>query len=401
MPTVPIVESARTWTTTPGWLTGLVVRFSEDGATLLATAPETFGEGPNAYIVPRSASSGALLDRASATVANRMEAGFGYGALLRDMDDDGHTDLAIRGGVLTPLVRSTGDVLAFMRGPLRGDLSTDDLDAAWDDFQYFRCMDAADVSGDGVRDLVACATDTPDWVGGIKVIEGPVAGSSSTYEMMAHGDVGYGSNGAVAQLDDDPELELMVQALTAGQVWLTDATPEAAASGSLGTLLAEGGDYDYLGTSLASGRVVQSDEPEVWVGAHGVDERSGRVQGFAIGDGLVGRELATITASGAHAFFGFTECIADIDLDGHDDLVVGAPGDPYFGEAQPGRVYLFAGPLPEGSHDADELAARVLAVSDGHDGFGYALDCRDGLLVVGAPFEPEGRAVHLFEGLSW
>jgi hypothetical protein len=72
-----------------------------------------------------------------------------------------------------------------------------------------------------------------------------------------------------------------------------------------------------------------------------------------------GAPTTTLIGDEAFAIFGYTLAAGDLDGDGQDDLVVGAPSSNE-GPPQSGAVYLFLGPLPRGEVDrldADSFVA--------------------------------------------
>ncbi len=400
--------STAVWTAPPGLGTGQVVRLQRGGATVAVSALDAFGAAPSVYVVPVSAASGSLDDVATATFTNHPTTQAGFDVVVADLDADGADDALVLGSLVTDLLSENTSVMGMLAGPLQGALSAEDLVGAWGGGttrSYARRLSVADVSGDGIDDLVVmiAAVDFSE-LNGIAVFEGPVTGlpidGPHDYEISTDAEVGYGANFLTAQLDDDPEHELIVQAATSQEVWLTDARRADADSGRIGVLLQEGWDFAYLGRSLGSGRVVQTDLPEVWLGANGYGERAGRVDAHVVGEGLVGTWVASIESHEPHGMFGTSMCLADLNHDGHQDLVVGAPGDPYFGEPRPGRIYVFGGPVAEGEHDANE-ASQILQMSEAADSFGYAMACQDGQLFVTAPDDPDGKHVYVFEGMRW
>lgn len=127
-----------------------------------------------------------------------------------------------------------------------------------------------------------------------------------------------------------------------------------------GFSIAKAGDYDGDG------------QPDLVVGSPGGGGANAPGTAYilasplAIGDGPLGADVALASATGAANGDRFGAAVAaggDIDGDGFDDVLVGAP-EARNGTARPGAAYLFRGPR-SGVLGAAEADATLMGVADG------------------------------------
>ncbi|MCK6530892.1 Ig-like domain-containing protein [Myxococcota bacterium] len=291
---------------------------------------------------------------------------------------------------------------------------------------------AGDLDGDGVSDVVvgAEAADTAgEGSGATYVVFGPVEGEVA---LGAAPSWYAGTSGAfagdalaVGDIDDDGTADLLVGAYAddgsgadAGSVaWAVPGGPDGAWT-ALGLALGAAAG-DFAGKDVALGDIDGDGVPEVVIGAHGADSGpaalAGRVHvvpalAFSAGPFLLGGDLEVLLLEGeaANDYAGVAVACGDLDGDGLDDVVVGAPHTGADGGA--GRTYVVRGGrtgwISLASADArlDGLAPgdrTGFDVSTGGDVDG------DGLvdLLVGAPYaDPHGSssgAAYLLAGSSW
>lgn len=132
--------------------------------------------------------------------------------------------------------------------------------------------------------------------------------------------------------------------------------------------------------------------PELCVSAPLDDDagtRAGRVGCFfgpIVGQVTLTDAERSWAAEAPNAFFGFSLAALDLEGDGDDELAIGTPHDPYFGALQPGKLYLV---------DLDAPTRLFVGTSGDLFGFTAAAgdldeDGRDDL-VVGAPLSDAAR----------
>ncbi len=130
-------------------------------------------------------------------------------------------------------------------------------------------------------------------------------------------------------------------------------------------------------------------------------ERDGEVHLACPGDGGVPRW--TLRGSDHRAFLGFDLAVGDVDGDGYQDAIVGAPRDPYDPDAGKGKIHIWLGPLDQAPTEATTITVEGETKAD-RFGFQVAYFPReeDVAIAVGADrtsyAETEGGSVYL---LPW
>lgn len=159
---------------------------------------------------------------------------------------------------------------------------------------------------------------------------------------------------------------------------------------------------DALGTSVATGDLNGDGIPDLAIGAptaNGGGTNTGKVYVFFGKAGLPGtvdlsRERADVEISGAdnEDRFGTSLVIADVNGDGKDDLISGAPFADVGDRTDAGKAYVFPGPLAHGAYPLDRLTPLVIMGAATNDRFGTSLAAgrlrtKNGPadLIVGAP----------------
>ena len=325
-------------------------------------------------------------------------------ATAGDLDGDGLGDLVV--GAYSDDDGGAGSGAAYVYlGTATGVDTSSEVkltasDAAAGDYFGWSVASAGDLDGDGHSEVVVGAFYSDQGgttSGSAYVYFGHASGIDTDSEVLVEASdtteyLYFGVTVASAgDLDADGRDDLVIGA------YGDDTVAEAAGAAyvfSLDKLVPpDGAEGDGFGLSVADAGDVDGDgHDDVVVGAHGVDidgtdEGSAYVYYGAPG-GIRAAEATTLVASDAadEASFGWSVAGAgDVDGDGLDDVIVGAPGT-----ADGGAAYLFLGSSSGADSDSEQQLVLEGAAADAAFGWSVAgvgdVD-GDGLddVLVGAP----------------
>jgi len=408
-----------------GWSVGAGDVTGDGIDDLLMGAPNLVANGARsggAYVVQGSVSG--TVDAGLAHARVYGSAAFdGLGSAVAggaDANGDGFDDLAIGG--------EEGGMAWVILGPVTGTMTAASADARWTGSSGGDAGERValhDVTGDGVADLlVGAPLDGPVSNGGaVYVVAGPVTSTgslrSSAVELYGSSSSAQAGTGlGVGDFNSDgigdvamgvPNLNGGLVALYFGPVTASgslsdwDSVVWGAASGDFGDDVSSAGDLDGDGVEdLVIG---------CWLcTSTGGGFRAGRAYVYAgpiSGNLGTGDALARIEGATAYDYLGAAVAGAgDVDGDGGDDLVVGAPLYDA-GMTNTGGAFLFYGPLTgsiaassadatfEGEGGGVSSAGNYIGHQAGHALTGGFDANGDGYsdLLVGAPYEDTAASV--------
>jgi hypothetical protein len=350
-----------------------------------------------------------------ARIKGDAEAYLGVGVATGDINGDGLDDL---------VGRDTLDATHVFLGPLEGELDAAD---AW-----LRIMDVgqgaletsglalADINGDGVAELhigAPYAGASPDR-GAVYVFESPHGAGridgpdDASRRLLGADDASPGFTLTTGDFDGDGIEDLVTSdpyadttTASGGLVWiLRDGSPEGDSTVSDVTDgLAGTRENGNAGTSLAAGDLDGDGHDDLVIGAPGSTTVAGG-QVFIFEGAPVGIRTATLARTTVAqpemgTEFGYYVTVADISGDGEVDLAIAEPSV----DDERGAVHLLYGPLNSGRIEASEIDATIRGTASGSY-YGFGLNAPGDLdgdgsadLVVAATVD----AVDLLFGGGW
>lgn len=360
--------------------------------------------------------------QATPEVPGTPEAGdrFGASVALTDLNGDGIAELlvGVPGEDLIDRGTDTGMVIAVggsTDGPGPGStvLTGPSPSAA-----YGKSVAAADLTGDGNKEIVIGGTD--------KVVARVAEGEDSMVTTVVAAPMGGRAPVlATGDFDSDGTADLALAYWTAGdpntqshvRLWKWDADQSAMANfwntDNAGVTALAAGDFDGDGhddLALGECREIADENIDDPCGPEELAKGGGiHVHYGSPADGWFGSRAQTLNQDTAGVpgvaedgdRFGAALAVADVNLDGRDDLIAGAPGEAIGSKAGAGATWLLYGGA-QGLVDADGAATSVAwnqatpgvpGMAEAGDTFGAAVASGDGNadgvpdVTVGSPGE--------------
>ncbi|MCR4312078.1 MAG: FG-GAP-like repeat-containing protein [Candidatus Uhrbacteria bacterium] len=265
-----------------------------------------------------------------------------------DINQDDRDDLFIgapgveRGGDTADGVRSPG-MAYLIPGPIRGGMALFDSTVSFhgitDGDGAGTSLAHGDFNHDGVMDVAIGGgmpmMESPDMAGFVAVASGPfaadVALSRSTLLSRDNAGDAFGYATSVADLTNDGYHDIAVGAPYGDEVVIYPGSPTGIGQSS--TSVISGGSGMHFGDALAAGDVNGDSVNDLLIGASEEADGSEASSGAAFlftgpFEGSLESEYATVVYPGDRQGdrTGESVSLADLDGDGYDDAIIGAPG---------------------------------------------------------------------------
>ncbi len=283
----------------------------------------------------------------------QADAYFGRSVAAGDVNGDGEADILVGAEYENVGINQWQGEAYLFSGADGSPLLTLDSANPTADGEFGTSVAIGDIDGDGRGEMVVGAPsenqDGEDYEGRAYIF---ASDGSLMARLGPPGSAWFGSALAVGDVNGDGEREIVIGApgetangnFLQGRVYVFSGRNY----GVLAAIDRPGaGPWAQFGKSLAVGDVNGDGIPDLAVGA--VEGRNasigqGRVYGFSGADGSLLFALDPPDPSD-YAAFGSSLAVSDINGDGKDDVVAGAPGENIGSNADQGRVYAFSNPL--------------------------------------------------------
>lgn len=383
----------------PWWIAIQPYAGAARGSVSPALRVEPIVGGPNG-LTPKSSPAWSMPDEQPGSL-------FGYPLVLGDVDGDDVTDLVTAAYYYTGVSSEEGRVFGYLGSQDVGIGGAADwfADGPIANGHYGTGLSLGDVNGDGVDDIVVGAADANDPSTGYADVHVGVPGSSPAVSgWSVQGPDGVSTNtgrfvSVAGDVDGDGFEDFVVASHGngpdgEGEVYVFRGTDGALPASPTWTVRGEVGG-DRFGWSLPDepGDVNGDGHPDLLVGAFRADgnltDEGAAYIFLSDGDGLVESAAWSVHSGVADAGLGHIVDWADVNGDGYDDVLVGAPEH----TNATGAVFVYlgaaGGPASEpswsffgsatGSYTGDGLAGVGDLNGDGYDD-----------VVVGSPGWDEG-----------
>ena len=209
---------------------------------------------------------------------------------------------------------------------------------------------AGDVNGDGFKDVLIGAYDYDSTaLGRVYVYEGSSSGVGTTASQTltgsdANGNLGYAVSGC-GDINGDGYDDVMAGAsgysTSTGKVYFYNGSSAGTSSVPTGSLTGAGTNYGFGRALSRAGDVNNDGYDDVVIGAPSYNSRAGRAYVYhGSSSGIAATASLTLTGSTTSVAVGASVSSAsDVNNDGYDDIIVGSPGY----NSGFGRAYVYHG----------------------------------------------------------
>jgi hypothetical protein len=321
-----------------------------DGYADLAVGATGYSSGTGKEYVYYGSAVGLSASPDWTAVGETVDSFFGIAASARDVNSDGFADLVI-GAPGYPFSNFTGKAYVY-HGSATGLSASPDWVTVGENLSGYgtSVASAGDVNGDGYADLVVGADAYSDGLGKAYVYHGSATGLSASPDWVAVGENLSGFGAWVAPAGDvngDSYADLAIGATyynsSTGKAYVFHGSASGLSASADWSAIGEA-EENYFTWQLSSGGDLDGDGyDDLVIGAPGYDTGNFVGKAYVYQGSAVGLSVnADWSATGEAEFNNFGESVTsagDVNGDGYEDLAIGAPGINDFS----GKAFVFHG----------------------------------------------------------